>query len=152
MIITDYYKFARLEGNNTKTRIDCVFSTSSYEPFERLRNKQGELFIYFGNTPDTFKGNIQRKTTKALTKGKNISSIFQPQLNSNFAFGDMKGTTDSLLIIFSVDYREANNMPPSEIEIFVARGQNNNVREIFTQFSEGEFTTEINNMREQATE
>ncbi len=48
MILTDYYRFEKRPGQNSKMRMDCTASTQSYNPFEALRNKKGELFVYVG--------------------------------------------------------------------------------------------------------
>ena len=49
MILTDYYKFRKLPGQRSKTRIDCIASTSSYDIFESMRNKDGRLYLYIGD-------------------------------------------------------------------------------------------------------
>jgi hypothetical protein len=85
MILTDYYKFVHLPDSKSKMRRDCVVSTQSYNEFENLRNKAGALFIYFGDLPLSFKGDVRRKADKAITKGKNISSIFVPDILLNIA-------------------------------------------------------------------
>ena len=35
MILTDYYKFVKLEGQKSRMRIDCTASTRSYDTLER---------------------------------------------------------------------------------------------------------------------
>ncbi len=142
MILTDYYKMAKLPEVKSKLRIDCTASTKSYPEFEALRNKKEALFFYFGDVPDSFSGNAKRKAGKALTKTKSISSIYVPDIQKKYAFGDMVGTLDALLFIFNNDY--------SEIEIFIARGQKNNVRQLYNSFSDGELNNEIEQLRKMA--
>jgi len=142
MILTDYYKMAKLPEVKSKLRIDCTASTKSYPDFEALRNKKEELFFYFGDVPDSFSGNAKRKADKALTKTKSISSIYVPDIQKKYAFGDMFCTSDALLFTFNNDY--------SEIEIFVARGQRNNVRQLYNLFSDGELNDEIEQLRKRA--
>jgi hypothetical protein len=151
-IFNDYYCFKRLADTKSKQRIDCVKSTQSHPAFEQMRNKQGDLFVYFGNIPENFNKSVQRRADKALTKTKSISSIFTPDFNSNLGFGDVKDTTDAIIIIFSSDYQQANNVPPQQVELFIARGQNNNVHNLYSQFLDGEFDEEIKNLRSQAKE
>ena len=139
MILTDYYKMAKLPEGKSKLRIDCTSSTKSYPEFETMRNKKDTLFFYFGDVPDNFSGNAKRKADKALTKTKSISSIYVPDIQKKYAFGDMVGTLDALLFIFNNDY--------SEIEIFIARGQRNNVRQLYNLFSDGELNNEIEQLR-----
>jgi hypothetical protein len=142
MILTDYYKMAKLPEVKSKLRIDCTASTKSYPEFETMRNKKEALFFFFGDVPDSFSGNAKRKADKALTKTKSISSIYVPDIQKKYAFGDMVGTLDALLFIFNNDY--------SEIEIFIARGQKNNVRQLYNLFSDGELNNEIEQLRKTA--
>ncbi len=142
MILTDYYKMAKLPEVKSKLRIDCTASTKSYPEFETMRNKKEALFFFFGDVPDSFSGNAKRKADKALTKTKSISSIYVPDIQKKYAFGDMVGTLDALLFIFNNDY--------SEIEIFIARGQKNNVRQLYNTFSDGELNNEIEQLRKMA--
>ena len=60
MIITDYYRFQKLQGQKSKLRIDCVASSESYPPMEALRNKEGALFVYLGDNVYTRAGNERR--------------------------------------------------------------------------------------------
>jgi len=144
MILTDYYKFERLPDCKSKTRMDCTASTQHYNEFEAMRNKREELFIYFGNVPDQFKTDIKRKADKAITssKGKNISSIFIPDVTLPFAYGDVKNTFDCILIINNPDY--------TELEIFVARGQKNNRINLWQMLSDGELDNEISELKKAA--
>jgi hypothetical protein len=142
MILTDYYKFEHLPDTKSKTRIDCTASTKSYPEFETLRNKVGQLFVYLGNVPDTFGGNVHRKADKAITKTKNISSVFVPNIESCLAYGDVKGTQDAILIITDKDY--------TQVEIFTARGQRNNRNQLFDLLSDGELENETMTLRKQA--
>jgi hypothetical protein len=47
-------------------------------------------------------------------------------------------------------YKKANKVPPQQIGLFIARGQNNNVHNLYSQFLDGEFDEEIKNLRSQA--
>jgi hypothetical protein len=139
MILTDYYKFKHLPDSKSKMRMDCIASTQSYNEFETFRNKRGELFIYFGNVPDNFKSNIKRKADKAITHGKNISSVFVPDVTLPYAYGDVNGTMDCILIVLNADY--------TMLEIFVTRGQRNNSINLWQMFSGGDFDNEISKLR-----
>ena len=142
MILTDYYKFVHLPDCKSTTRMDCIASTQNYNEFEALRNKHGELFIHFVNVPDTFKADVKRKADKAITKTKNISSVFVPDVTLPFAYGDVKGTTDCILLINNPDY--------TTIEIFVGRGQKNNRLNLWQMLSGGELDNEIAELRTRA--
>lgn len=139
MILTDYYKFVHLPDSKSKMRRDCVVSTQSYNEFENLRNKAGALFIYFGDLPLNFKGDVHRKADKAITKGKNISSIFIPDVLLKLAYGDVRGTKDAILILYEEDYKT--------IEMFIARGQKNNRLNLWQMLSDGELNDEISKLR-----
>jgi hypothetical protein len=142
MILTDYYRFIHLPETKSPTRLDCVASTKSYPDFEAFRNKQGVLFIYFGNVPDTFKADVKRKADKAITHGKNISSVFVPDVTLPLAYGDVKGTADCILIIHDADY--------TTLEIFVVRGQKNNRVNLWQMLSDGQLDNEISELRKSA--
>jgi hypothetical protein len=142
MILTDYYKFEHLPDCKSKMRIDCTASTKSYPEFENIRNKEGKLFVYFGDVPARFGGEVHRKADKAITKTKNISSLYVPDVELNFAYGDVKGTMDAVLVINNPDY--------TEIEIFVARGQKNNRLNLWQMLSDGQLNDEISEFRAQA--
>ncbi len=142
MILTDYYKLCRLPGQKSKTRFDCVSSTASYMEFEALRNKAGELFVYYGDIPNYFKGDVRRKAGKAITKTKNISSVFVPNIERLIGYGDIKGTQDAILIVFNDSY--------TQMEIYVSRGQKNNIAGLYNLFADGELDTEIASLKKQA--
>jgi hypothetical protein len=142
MILTDYYKFQHLPDTKSKMRMDCTASTKSYPEFENLRNKAGALFVYFGNVPDNFGGNVHRKADKAISKTKNISSIFVPDVTVGLAYGDVKGTQDAILIVNNSDY--------SMIEIFIARGYKNQRVNLWQNLADGAYEDEISELRSRA--
>jgi hypothetical protein len=142
MILTDYYKLERLPETRSKTRFDCTTSTQHYNDFEVLRNKKHELFMYYGDVPENFKGSVKRKADKALTKTKNISSVFVPNINRLYAFGDIINTSDALLMVFNENY--------TKIEIFIARGQLNNVKGLYNLLTDGELNEEIEILKSRA--
>ena len=57
-------------------------------------------------------------------------------------FGDVKSTQDAILIVFNFNY--------SQMEIFVARGQKNNCRQLYNLLADGELDTEIASLKKQA--
>lgn len=142
MILTDYYHFGKLPEQKSKMRMDCISSTKGYPVFEALRNKAGSLFVYFGDVPASFGGDIKRRADKAITKTTNISSVFVPDVEKLLGFGDVKSTQDAILIVFNCNY--------SQMEIFVARGQKNNCRQLYSLLADGELDTEIASLKKQA--
>ena len=165
MILIDYYRFERLEGTLAKLRVDCTASTKSYEPMEEKRATKalrrtdkrdgcnvGDLFCYFGDVPEQFGGDVHRKADKALTKSKNISSIYTPDPKSNLGFGDMKGTADALLFVFH-DAQSINGrlQAGAVIEIFVARGYAKDRVALYNELSDGLLNEEMDYLRQQAT-
>ena len=142
MILTDYYNFGKLPEQKSKMRMDCISSTKGYPVFEALRNKAGSLFVYFGDVPASFGGDIKRRADKAITKTTNISSVFVPDVEKLLGFGDVKSTQDAILIVFNCNY--------SQMEIFVARGQKNNCKQLYNLLADGELDTEIASLKKQA--
>lgn len=150
MILTDLYTFERVSGTKSKSRIDCKQSTESYPQFEEMRNKSGELFMYLGDNTYTEAGKKQ-KSDLALSHTKHISSIYRPDVRNTFAYGDVKGTTDAILIVlhdFSITDGRIND--GAKIEIFVARGYRNDRNNLYTQLVDGELNPEIEILRQQA--
>lgn len=142
MILTDYYKGEHLP-EAAKTRFDVTASTGSYEHFEtKLKTKKGGLSFYFGDVPGHFRFSSKDRPDKCITKKDNISSVFVPDVTLPFAYGDIKNTLDAALFIFSEEYWI--------IEIFIARGQRNNRRNLYTLLSDGELDQEIEALREKA--
>ncbi|MCQ2289738.1 MAG: hypothetical protein MJZ63_00485 [Muribaculaceae bacterium] len=144
MIITDYYKMQELKVMKSH-RFDCTASTGEYPLFEAIahRARNGRFYCYYNGIPDSFSANAQRKADKALSNGDNISSVYIPNLSSPLiGYGDVNGTNDGLLFLFSEDYKM--------LEIFVARGYKNNIRNLFYLFADGELDDELARIREQA--
>ena len=165
MILTDYYKFERL-ATKAKSRMDCTASTMSYEEFEEKRaiktqrasecrdsTNVGDLVIYYNDVPPQFGGNVHRKADKSITiKSKNLSSVFVPDINSNFAFGDFKGTSDALLFVFH-NLRTIDGViqKGAIIEVFIARGKSKDRVPLYNALADGELDEEMNMLREQVT-
>ena len=142
MILTDYYNFGKLPEQKSKMRMDCISSTKGYPVFEALRNKAGSLFVYFGDVPASFGGDIKRRADKAITKTTNISSVFVPDVEKLLGFGDVISTQDAILIVFNCNY--------SQMEIFVARGQKNNRMQLYNLLADGELDSEMDSLKKQA--
>ena len=144
MILTDYYKLQVLKVMKSH-RFDCTASTGEYPLFEEIakRARSGRFYCYYNGVPDTFSANAKRKADRAFTNKDNISSVFITDLaNPLNGCGDVKGTNDGLLFLFSDDY--------STVEWFVARGYKNNIKNLFNMFADGELEDELNCLRERA--
>ena len=163
-ILTDYYCFERV-ATKSKTRMDCTASTGSYPEFEEKRaskaNKAtekrdatevGDLVIYMGDVPDAFGFDAHRKADKAITlKGKNLSSVFVPDPNTNYGYGDVRGTADALLFVFDgVD--PVNGVIPkgAAIEVFVARGKSKDRVPLYNLLQDGALDEEMSELRARA--
>ena len=148
MIFTDYYKGEKL--TDAKSRYDIIASTGEYDFFETLLiNKRGfnvgGLSLNCVSRPDRWKGN---KTDLALTKGSNnITSLKRPDIEINFAFGDIKSTNDGCIIIFNPDFKEVSI---TTIEIFIARGLRNDTNSLWNLFIDEELNHEIEILRKKA--
>lgn len=143
MILTDFYRGEHLP-DAAKTRFDVTGSAGSYDPFEQIfRNRKGGLSFYFGDVPDRWHFSSKDRPDKCISqKGDNISSVFVPDVTLPFAFGDVSHTSDAILLIFSNDWQV--------IEIFIARCQKNNRRNLYTLLCDGELDHEIEILRNNA--
>lgn len=160
-ILTDCYRFEKV-ASKSKTRLDCTASTRSYPEFEDKRatkptkandrrdeTKVGDLVIYLGDVPERFGGNAQRKADKSLTiKGKNLSSIYVPDPTNNFAYGDVRGTTDALLFIFDNLVIVDGCIISGGLDVFVARGKSRDRVSLYNLLCDGELDEEISSLRE----
>ena len=165
MILTDYYRFERV-ATKAKMRLDCTGSTESYPEFEEKRATKpqratekrdvtnvGDLVVYFGDVPGNFGGEVHRKADKSLTmKGKNLSSIYVPDPGSCFAYGDVRGTADAMLLVFN-GFEVINGVvqPGASVEVFIARGKSKDRVPLYNLLSDGELDEEMNLLRQQAT-
>ena len=146
MILTDYYHVEKLADKKSLTRRDCTSSTGGYPLFENIcaksRDKHKRFFIHLRGVPEKFNAHVKRKAELAISNSEHISSVFMPDIRQRVGYGDVKGTLDSLLMVFNEDY--------TEIDVFVARGQKNNQRQIFFLYEDGELTQEIEQLKQQA--
>lgn len=98
MILTDYYKFEKIAGSISKTRIDCTASTRTYDHFECLRARRsskrtgkrdeiaaGSLFIHYSDVPTGFGGDVHRKADKCLSKGETLAASMCQTLQKRLA-------------------------------------------------------------------
>ncbi len=151
MILTDYYRFEKLPNQKSKLRIDCTASTSSYDPLEALRNKTGDLFLYIGDNTHT-KAGKERKADLVLSRTIHISSVYNPDLNLPYWYGDMKGTTDAFLFVHkNTEFINGEIQIGAVIELFVARGQRNNRNQLYNILADDGFDDEMNTLRKQVT-
>ena len=154
MILTDYYKYQRKEvfkkdGTlKSKNRLDCTASTKSYPDFEL------KSFVYIGENTHT-KAGVKRKSDLALTSGagKHITSIYKPDLERGFAYGDVKGTADLLLFVttnFSIA-ADGTITDSAAVEVFICRGKKFDKNAVFNLLTDGELNNEIAQFRAAVT-
>lgn len=164
-ILTDYYLFFKV-ATKSKTRLDCTYSTHSYPEFElraatkciketEKRNAidVGDIIIYIGDVPSHFGGDVSRKTDKSISiKGKNLSSIYTPDINKNIAVGDFQGTDDALLFLFR-NFKIVDGViqRKCEVEVFVARGKAKDRMALYNLLADGELDEEMEQLRAEAT-
>lgn len=153
MILTDYYKLEKYSSSvdKSKWRINCTASTKSYTEFERLRNNKEELVFYITNNYANKATNKKRKTDLSLSAKTYLTGLYQPELDKPLLYGDMKGTTDALLFVFkNFEIIDSRIQPNSIVEIFVARGQRNNVAQLYALLYDGELNEELEILRSRA--
>lgn len=146
MKLTDFYSMAKLPNQQSKLRFDCVASTGGYEPFEEraTRGRDKRFKFYLVKTPDTFNATSKRRPEMSITDTTNISGVYVPDLdNAHLAYGDVCGTNDALLFIFSED--------GCAIEVFIARGMKNHQEGLYTLMADGELDVEMEQLRRQTT-
>jgi hypothetical protein len=145
MILTDYYKYTRIEkGQKSKSRLELAASTKGYADFE------AKAFLYIG-TNDHIKASRYRKADLSVTSGygKHITNIFPTDLQNGLAYGDNKGTTDLLLFVsnnfsMAADGRIADG---AAVEIFIARGKKFEKNQTNNLFLDGQLNAEMESLR-----
>lgn len=150
MILTDCYIFKKFSGQKSKTRIDCIASTGSYDVLESMRNKEGRLYLYIGDNAYT-KSVRERKADLALSKSSHISSIYTPDVSLPYCYGDFNHTEDTVLFVFKdAAFINGAIQPGAEIGIFIARGQRQNRIALYNLLCDGELDEEILQLRANA--
>lgn len=148
MILTDYYKGEKLTG--AKSRYDITASSGEYDLFESLlinktRFNVGGHSFNCVSRPDRWK---KKNSDLAISKGShNITSLIRPDINTNYAFGDINHTKDGCLIVFNPDHKESGI---KVIEIFIARGLKNDVNGLWDLLTDEELNPEMEILREKA--
>lgn len=147
MILTDYYRFEKLPNQRSKLRIDCTASTCGYAPLEAFKNRKGDLFFYIGDNTYT-KAGAKRKSDLALSNTTHISSIYNPDMELPYWYGDMKGTADAFLFVHhNAEFINGSIQQGAVIELFVARGQRNNRTQLYNALCDGELDEEMEALR-----
>lgn len=147
-VFTDYYKGEKL--TDAQSRYDITASTGEYDYFENLLiNKRGfnigGLSFNLVARPDRWKG---KKTDLAITKGSdNITSVKRPNIESNIAYGDIKGKNDGCIIVFNDDFKAVGI---KTIEIFIARGLKNDLNSLWDLFTDRELNHEVETLKQKA--
>ena len=147
-LINDYYKYERLPDCKSKMRMDCTASTNSYPDFEI------KSFIYIGENRHT-KAGIKRKSDLALTSGagKHVTSIYKPDLERGFAYGDVNGTTD-LILFETTNFIIAADGTIAEmatVEMYICRGKKYDKNAVFNLFTDRELDNEIAQLKAAVT-
>lgn len=163
--LTSFYRFER-KAQKAKTRLDCTASTHSYPLFENNAattarkgteksdaTNIGDIIVYYNNTPGHFKCKDVRRADKCLSiKGRNCSSVYVPYITKNIGYGDVKDTADAIIFVFS-EWKTINGViqPGGILEVFIARGQSNNVHALYQLALNGELNEEMNELRKRAS-
>ena len=163
MILTDYYRFERIKFKS-KTRLDCVSSTKTYPQFEEKRADKytketirndainiGDLVIYYG-AANHVSAKARRKAEKSISiKSDHVTSVYVPDIESEFAYGDFKGTSDAILFCFK-NFSEIDGriQEGSILEIFIARGGSRNCNALYNSVCDGGLNEEMQNLRQKA--
>lgn len=144
-MIDFYARFERFPNvaYRSKQRLDFSESYGEYERFTR-RNKSGDCLVYFGGNTYTH-STSGRKSDFALKDsiGEHLSNVYFSSLEAPYAaFGDVKGTSDALLLHLSEDRQT--------LDVFVCLGKLNVVHALYSEFIDGVFDERIAMLKSQA--
>jgi len=106
--------------------------------------------MYIGLNSYT-KAGSKRKSDLAMTSGagKHITSIYKPDLERGFAYGDVKDTTDLLLFV-TTDFSMSADGTIADgaiVEVFICRGKKEDKIAVFNLLTDGELNDEITQIR-----
>jgi hypothetical protein len=144
-MIDFYARFERFPDiqYRSKQRLDLSERCGNYAPLLQ-RNKGGDCLVYFGGNTYTH-STSGRKSDFALKNsiGEHLSNVFFSGLESpNLAFGDVKCTSDALLLSLSENR--------TVLDVFVCIGKINVVHVLYSEFADGVFDERIATLKEQA--
>ena len=134
-----YYGFERLSNSRSKSRLDLVTLTQTYE----LLPNPNKAWIYLIKVHEHIRGNQARKSELCLTgsDGKYISGVFIPEITKpEIGYGDIKGTTDAALFLLG----------ENSLEILIAKGKKNTAFALYQLLADGELDHEIEALRKGA--
>ncbi len=145
MILNDYLKAEKADGK--KYRFEIVASTDTNDYLsgvlinKRKPNPGGESFNLVPR-PKKYKDSVM--TDKSITKGSgNISGIYIPDIKQPVGFGDINGTNDAIIFRWELDHE--NNI--IAIELFIARGQKHNKKNLYFLFTDGELIADVEELK-----
>ncbi|MCF0130434.1 MAG: hypothetical protein HUJ71_01840, partial [Pseudobutyrivibrio sp.] len=120
-------------------------------PLESQRNKQGDILFYAGANTYTKAGQEKKSDIAINGRGQHITSLFTADMTAPFAIGDMRGTADALIFVFSnANYVEGAFSVGSVIEVFVARGYAKNRNSLYNLLADNELDAEMEALRQAA--
>lgn len=166
-ILTDFYRFEKIAGHKSATRMDLTTSTQSYGRLEQNRAandtpatsksdavKIGSLRLYLCNTPNTYLYNKphHKKPDKSISIGnRNFSAVYLEDADLFCGFGDVAGTNDAVLFLFAnMEIRSGVLRDGSALEMYIARGQARNKLSLYHLFKKGGLNNEIQLLRNNA--
>jgi len=169
-MIAGYYKLETLQDevkaqNKIKTgaivpRLDCTAHAGNYKGLEAFINQKGQMFFYLTPCREVIETNAKRYAEYCLTGGKslNFGSLYKFIDYPNFAYSYPNKKpfigakrepnplyqfgNDLYLIIKAPDY--------STFEILIFEGGRNLAEHYLQSLIDGDFDTEIQNLRAEA--
>ena len=163
MIFTDFYLFEKVT-DVTKTRMVCTLSTRSYQEFEEKRGVKntkptataeatmiGDLVLYVCPNNGRIGRRIQRQADYTISMGgRHLTSIFTPDLQSSWAYGDVSGTQDLLIMKPQMTRINGAIKQGGSLEIFIARGKASHANAVFDLVCDGRLLEEMEELRTKA--
>lgn len=131
-----YFKYEKLDHSKAKTRYDLT--TYTMPVYDELKKD----FIYLHSDTRRISTQAGRKPNFLLASNKgHISGIYITDITKpNYAFGDMKNTSDLLILIIG----------EGVLEIFVALNKKNLYHTVTNLLFDGELDAEMNELRKRA--
>lgn len=124
-------------STKSKQRRELVSMSDVYEPVYKP-NKNGECWVYLADA-SRIKARTGRQPDMTLCtrEANHVSSVFIPDVERPYGYGDVKGTSDGLLFVFN----------ERGFELFVCKGKKTNIHTLYSMLRDGELDSEMESLR-----
>jgi len=113
----------------------------------------GDLILYYCPNNERIGKARQRQADYTITMGRaHLTSVYTPDLQSGWAYGDMQGTSDLLIMRPQMSIVDGAIQQGGKLEIIIARGRATQAMAVYNEVVDGLLDEEIEALRTAATD